>query len=369
MCIAIYKPEKVRLTDQTLQNCWDSNPDGAGFMYVKSKKLIVKKGFMTYEAFRKAYDPVEKLQTVLHFRIKTHGSVSEDNTHPFLIDNNLAVVHNGIISKISCDTNKNLSDTYHFTEQILIPLRKKYPDFWQDTYMQTLINDYIGYSKLILMDNYNNVEIINEAAGNWNSDCWFSNHSYENAKYTPPISKWNRSWQAKQEQQKTDLFHFDAKVGDYACLTVATYVDTPDYQNEMIPKNAKIKINYFSTHNRVGIIYPISGKTALVEFWKLDEWKEPTFLRLPTKTHTIMKPWDEEDTIEDDIFKTNEEVILFKNFNHFRIGDKAIISRVTPHFVIVKETLTSTKEHGVLKTCVELVSTFMKREMEGQTCH
>ena len=45
MCIAIYKPADKILSQETLNECYDSNPDGAGFMYAQDKKLHIEKGF------------------------------------------------------------------------------------------------------------------------------------------------------------------------------------------------------------------------------------------------------------------------------------------------------------------------------------
>ena len=51
MCIAIYKPSDKILSQETLNECYDSNPDGAGFMYAQDKKLHIEKGFFSYDSF------------------------------------------------------------------------------------------------------------------------------------------------------------------------------------------------------------------------------------------------------------------------------------------------------------------------------
>ena len=55
MCIAIYKPADKILSQETLTECYDSNPDGAGFMYAQDKKLHIEKGFFSYESFYQAF--------------------------------------------------------------------------------------------------------------------------------------------------------------------------------------------------------------------------------------------------------------------------------------------------------------------------
>jgi hypothetical protein len=46
-----------------------------------------------------------------------------------------------------------------------------------------LIEDYIGYSKLIFLDNENNYTIVNEHLGKWDGKCWFSNETYKDVSY------------------------------------------------------------------------------------------------------------------------------------------------------------------------------------------
>ena len=167
MCIAVWKPQGIELTEETLQNCWNRNPDGAGFMYAEDGKLNIVKGLMTYNEFEAAYAPHSDKNCVLHFRIATHGGVNPENTHPFIVNDDLAMVHNGIISNVPTP-DKTKSDTWHFTEMYL----KKYWFLWKDAEFKSLIESYIGHSKLILMDSTGEVKIYKESLGNWNSDCW-----------------------------------------------------------------------------------------------------------------------------------------------------------------------------------------------------
>mgnify|MGYP007022380159 CR=1 FL=1 len=52
MCILLVKPKGVMIpSDETLQQCFKSNPDGAGIAYcTKDRKIVIKKGLMTYES-------------------------------------------------------------------------------------------------------------------------------------------------------------------------------------------------------------------------------------------------------------------------------------------------------------------------------
>ena len=177
MCIAIYKEKGKVITRETLEQCFNHNPDGAGFVYVKDGKLHMEKGFFTFDSFYEAYLPHMEHQALIHFRIKTHGVVDETNCHPFMITNNFAFIHNGTISGYG---EKNFSDTYMFNEEVLKPMVKVFgiKSLWQP-FMKTVLEDYIGWSKLIFLDSRGNYTIYNEDKGDWVDGVWFSNTSYK----------------------------------------------------------------------------------------------------------------------------------------------------------------------------------------------
>jgi glutamine amidotransferase len=177
MCIAIYKPINKHISKKALLRCYEANPDGAGFMYAEDKELYTHKGFFTFDEFYKAYKPHEKKQTLIHFRIKTHGKVDKENCHPFLINKGLGFIHNGIITGYGDDIK---SDTIKFNEAILKPLVAKWGNLALFTNpVQELIETTIGYSKLVFLDRHGNHHIMNEDNGAWDKGIWYSNTSYK----------------------------------------------------------------------------------------------------------------------------------------------------------------------------------------------
>ena len=187
MCIAIYKPEGKILSQATLTECYDSNPDGAGFMYAENKKLHIEKGFFSFQSFYDAFKKHENKQTVLHFRIKTHGKIDTTNCHPFAVNNAIGFVHNGIISGFG---DANHSDTIGFNQSILQPLVSKWGNLalFQDPIID-LIEGRIGYSKLVFLDRHGNHKIMNEHKGEWDDGIWYSNNSYK--PYIAPITTYD----------------------------------------------------------------------------------------------------------------------------------------------------------------------------------
>jgi len=179
MCIAILNTKGVTLKREVLNNCWKNNGDGAGILYMSDNKMQVFKEMKSFDTFYDEYlrirKSVSKQNIVLHFRISTHGKVNETNCHPFLVSDDLGFVHNGMIYNVR--ENKEYSDTYMFNETIL----KKLKDgFEYDEDILDMLQLYIGSgSKLIFLNSDDDYAIVNEKAGHWHLNCWFSNTSYQ----------------------------------------------------------------------------------------------------------------------------------------------------------------------------------------------
>ena len=195
MCIISYVPKDKKIDDATITNMFDANPDGAGILYVENEVLKTYKTFDLFKIINMYHYIKDTLDTdmILHFRIGTHGGKTFDNIHPFLVNEDLGFVHNGIITSVPIDTTK--SDTRMFNELILQEL----PDnFVFNEAMKELISGYIGNSKLAFMDTWQNVVIINEQKGSWDEGVWYSNDSYLdfNDYYYPAYTKYNKKHKA-----------------------------------------------------------------------------------------------------------------------------------------------------------------------------
>ena len=135
MCIIVVKDKKNKLPkEEYLRNCFENNPDGAGFMYTKKGSVIIDKGYMTYKNFIKRYKKLckkfnnfDNKALIMHFRIGTAGANSPQNTHPYPITDdkkllhktyvktNLGMAHNGIIRAYNPPQNvKDINDTQNF---------------------------------------------------------------------------------------------------------------------------------------------------------------------------------------------------------------------------------------------------------------
>ena len=134
MCVAIVCNKGSKLPGyDTLSDCWESNPHGAGFAYrMPNGKVHILKGFMTFKEFYDAWErhlpEMDDTDVLVHFRIATHGGVYPGMCHPFPVSNKAdklkatdlitdqAMVHNGIISIVP--RAKDWSDSAEFAAML-----------------------------------------------------------------------------------------------------------------------------------------------------------------------------------------------------------------------------------------------------------
>lgn len=199
MCIIVSKEQNQNIpSKKILKNCFTSNPDGAGFMYTSNNKVIIEKGFFTFEEFYKRLKEVDKAlnlykkSLVMHFRIGTSGGYSEGACHPFPITDNiseiqktqttskLGMVHNGIISNFVYG---KLSDTQNFVKDFVYPLLKINCNFLNNKNAIDLLYKQSGATKLCFLDKYDNITYI----GDFITDkgIKYSNTSYKEYTYLP----------------------------------------------------------------------------------------------------------------------------------------------------------------------------------------
>lgn len=191
MCVIATHPAGRPLTKIHTARMWRSNRDGAGFSYVNENgRVVVRKGFMKYGDFDKAYNnAVEKNPDspfVVHFRIRTHGRTDEERTHPFYIGKDASVprpalAHNGYVGCVPDHPIK--SDT-----QMLVEM---YPEIFATkealrAAIDKGVQRHLGYSKFAVMFPDKEIIYINKNAGSEDSEGrWYSNQSWDTKAYTP----------------------------------------------------------------------------------------------------------------------------------------------------------------------------------------
>ena len=181
MCIIVYKPWGIPIDPQILETCFENNPDGAGYMFPCEGRLLIKKGFFTFEEFAAAWEKSRKihgdtLPVVFHFRIATAGKIDKANCHPHRIASDLGFVHNGILTCVDVPKGSVVSDTVIYGNRYLGRLAGK---SLRNTGLFDKIGRHIGQgNKFTFMNGQGKVVICNEEQGEWRDGLWFSNLSF-----------------------------------------------------------------------------------------------------------------------------------------------------------------------------------------------
>lgn len=214
MCIIAYKPLNVAFPEENiLQNCFDNNDDGAGFMYTHNGEVHIHKGYETFEKFMAALNKAraitgDKVPYVMHFRIATQG-YERTMTHPFPLSSkmenlkrlhykcSIGVAHNGILD-ITSDGAKTYSDTMKFITDYLSNIIQSF-DWYKNKRTKKLIEYLIDGSRLAILDAHSHCELMGKG---WEKDngVYYSNHTWAYKKYSYTGNSagfsgtWNRAW-------------------------------------------------------------------------------------------------------------------------------------------------------------------------------
>jgi len=165
-----------------------ANPDGFGFA-ISTGKSIVTCHSMNFEEVANKFTDLRRTHqgpAVFHFRWATHGSETVSNCHPFFLgkDNQSVVGHNGILP-VAIPKGDNRSDTKVFAQDIM-PSVGGITSLDNDDYFKKLEAWSTG-SKLVFLTVHDDAKqdwyILNEKAGHWDKDMWWSNYSYEQVSY------------------------------------------------------------------------------------------------------------------------------------------------------------------------------------------
>lgn len=244
MCIIVAKPANTpMISDKILENCWESNSDGAGFMYAKDNRVYIQKGFMTLKSFKNALDrlgsvySLDELPIVLHFRISTQGGVNPQNTHPFPITNDVhqltgsktsspigGMAHNGVIPQYSFYGSKTAhaySDTLLFVKEAVSQMVHTPKDLENKTILTDLEN--IAKSKLAFLSPDGNIHLL----GDFNMDkgvaysnyTWYGWFNYGSWKYKGKNSKTKSYWYGSNPAWYDYEYDYD----DYGDPFLASY--------------------------------------------------------------------------------------------------------------------------------------------------
>lgn len=161
MCLIIALPKGATVSPEFLKVAAEANPDGWGFSFSRDGILYTKKGInmpnglQLMEALASKSDDAR----MFHFRYATNGKKVKANSHPFIVNNRYAVMHNGINQRFAED--ENISDSARFCDEWLSPLLSRFSI--EDDEVQTLISGVDQLSRYAIQSAAGQIRLI----GNW----------------------------------------------------------------------------------------------------------------------------------------------------------------------------------------------------------
>ena len=112
MCVIMYGKTKDILS-LDLDRAWNQNKDGAGLI-LPIKNPVTYKGIMSIAELKSILIKLPKQKYIaLHLRQATHGPANKGNTHPFEVERNVHLMHNGCLFGLGSSGNKGSSDSAH----------------------------------------------------------------------------------------------------------------------------------------------------------------------------------------------------------------------------------------------------------------
>lgn len=284
MCIAIAVPAGVQVPYEHLQNGYKRNPDGCGMAWIEDGQVQIFKS-MSFDTWSDKYHEVLSrcglINMLIHFRITSRGETSEEMCHPFMINNNMALIHNGTINAIKPAEHGTDSDTKYLCEEILADM----PDGWvNNVACHRLLGEFIGWSKLCILTDQDEIFLVNEEKGIWFENVWYSNSSYETPKVIIyPINKYKKDNTFEYNSQDKTKNYSDVscdgchKDFNYAHLTYKygeLLCDTCLANQTFIPFSTKpeVKIDTAEIQRPCGCCRTMTDEQRMygtqIEFWK-----------------------------------------------------------------------------------------------------
>lgn len=196
MCMATYIPGNIEIPYEGLKNGAETNRDGHGWAVASRHGIEVGKS-MNFEKALAGLIEARQLHgkdslALFHSRFATHGTVDEFNVHPFYVDENTVVAHNGIMpANFHPAKGDKRSDTQVFTDEFIdlfinpetgVPSRRKGKELGK------IIG---GGNKLVILSVASGeprVRLINAYQGEQADGVWYSNGGYK------PFYSYNRTW-------------------------------------------------------------------------------------------------------------------------------------------------------------------------------
>lgn len=192
MCLLTFFPEGAQPDCNALLNGAVVNDDGHGFAIVVRDRIIIRRN-MNADRLVEDFALMRRFHpdgpALFHSRYGTHGSNDKSNVHPFHVggDDRTVVAHNGIMPTLLQPAKGDPRSDTRITAEEFLPMNP-FGSLTSKRARSKLGSWITGGNKLVILTVdprfRGNAFIINEQAGIWDGDVWYSNGGYR--PYVPP---------------------------------------------------------------------------------------------------------------------------------------------------------------------------------------
>lgn len=172
MCVLIVKPAGVPMPPKgILMRCAARNPHGFGFA---TKDVLFKS--LDFEEFYRELSKVNIGDAcIIHFRYATHGSIKQENCHPFYnYSARIAFAHNGMIHEI--EPYMDMTDSETAFQFYFVPKIKRYGLYSKG--LSRAVNKVLGSNKFAFIDSNGNLRTFGRYIEH--KGCFYSNMYFMN---------------------------------------------------------------------------------------------------------------------------------------------------------------------------------------------
>lgn len=155
MCAIIELQKGVSIPIHALENVVWNNPHGYGLIIVKGKNQLevikdIPEGGTNPKSIQELLDKYKKFHRFLHLRWKTEGTISSENSHPFLVydggpEDQVYFMHNGTLQDYKPVGQDERSDSKIFAEEFLKPLLNQFKGDYCTDFAKKIITKFWGY--------------------------------------------------------------------------------------------------------------------------------------------------------------------------------------------------------------------------------
>lgn len=174
MCLIIASPGGAPVSEDVIIRGFADNPQGWGVMYAMDNNIEAVQGLDFGEYLVACAEAINsKCPYVIHTRWATIGEINTENCHPFCVQRDLYMAHNGTVRDIPI-TDRDMSDSWHLA-QLLQQIGYTGENFNDPRYIKCLELIIGTTNKVVLMNNEGRMVLANPILWTLKDGLFYSN--------------------------------------------------------------------------------------------------------------------------------------------------------------------------------------------------